>query len=108
MGRGGLGEERRRSLPEPVQMTKALTVICVGDVFGEPGRKAVQALLPPLRKRYEVDFAIVNVENSAAGFGVTPLIARAFLEQGVDVMTAGEHIRERREVMTYEGESTPD
>ena len=82
-------------------MTKALTVICVGDVFGEPGRKAVQALLPPLRKRYEVDVAIVNVENSAAGFGVTPLIARAFLEQGVDVMTSGNHIWDKKEIIEY-------
>src|SRR5215471_16044976 len=82
-------------------MTKVLTVICVGDVFGEPGRKAVQALLPRLRKQHEADLTIVNVENSAAGFGVTPLIARAFLEQGVDVMTSGNHIWDRKEIIEY-------
>ena len=59
-------------------MTKPLTVICVGDVFGEPGRRAVQLLLPKLKKQHEADLAVVNVENSASGFGVTPLIARAF------------------------------
>src|SRR5262249_45652260 len=82
-------------------MTKPLTVICVGDVFVEPGRKAVQVLLPRLRKQHEADLTIVNVENSAAGFGVTPLIARAFLEQGVDVMTSGNHIWDKKEIIEY-------
>src|SRR5499426_419313 len=88
-------------LPPQNRMTKPLTVICVGDVFGEPGRKAVQALLPRLRKQHEADLTIVNVENSAAGFGVTPLIARAFLEQGVDVMTSGNHIWDKKEIIEY-------
>ncbi|MBI5627616.1 MAG: TIGR00282 family metallophosphoesterase [Candidatus Rokubacteria bacterium] len=78
-----------------------MTVLCVGDVFGEPGRKALQTLLPRLRKQYEVDLAVVNVENAAAGFGVTPLIARTFLDQGVDVMTSGNHIWDRKEIIQY-------
>jgi len=82
-------------------MSRPVTVLCVGDVFGEPGRKAVQTLLPRLRKQYEVDLAVVNVENAAAGFGVTPLIARTFLDQGVDVMTSGNHIWDRKEVIGY-------
>ncbi|MDP2627223.1 MAG: TIGR00282 family metallophosphoesterase [Candidatus Rokubacteria bacterium] len=82
-------------------MARPVTVLCVGDVFGEPGRKAVQTLLPRLRKQYEVDLAVVNVENAAAGFGVTPLIARTFLDQGVDVMTSGNHIWDRKEVIGY-------
>ena len=84
-------------------MAKPLTVICIGDVFGEPGRKAVHALLPRLRKQHEADLAIVNVENSAAGFGVTPLIARTFLEHGVDVMTSGNHIWDKKEIIEYIG-----
>src|SRR6266700_2251661 len=84
-------------------MTKPLTVICVGDVFGEPGRKAVHALLPGLRKQHEADLAIVNVENAASGFGVTPLIARGFLEHGVDVMTSGNHIWDKKEIIEYIG-----
>lgn len=79
-------------------MTKPITVICVGDVFGEPGRRAVQMLLPKLKKQHEADLAVVNVENSASGFGVTPLIARTFLEQGVDVMTSGNHIWDKKEI----------
>lgn len=82
-------------------MARPVTVLCVGDVFGEPGRRAVQTLLPRLRKQYEADLAVVNVENAAAGFGVTPLIARTFLDQGVDVMTSGNHIWDRKEVIGY-------
>ena len=82
-------------------MTRPVTVICVGDVFGEPGRRAVQVLLPRLRKQYEADVTVVNVENSAAGFGVTPQIARSFLEQGVDVMTSGNHIWDKKEIIEY-------
>src|SRR5712691_12832895 len=84
-------------------MTKPITVLCIVDVFGEPGRKAVHALLPRLRKEYEADLAIVNVENAAAGFGVTPLIARGFLEHGVDVMTSGNHIWDKKEIIPYIG-----
>ena len=82
-------------------MNRPLTVICVGDVFGEPGRRAVQMLLPKLKKQHEADLAVVNVENSASGFGVTPLIARTFLEQGVDVMTSGNHIWDKKEIIEY-------
>lgn len=82
-------------------MTRPLTVICVGDVFGEPGRRAVQQLLPKLKKQHEADLAVVNVENSASGFGVTPTIAKAFLDQGVDVMTSGNHIWDKKEIIEY-------
>src|SRR4026208_29134 len=78
-------------------MAKPLTVLCVADVFGDPGRRAVQSLLPTLRKQHEVDLAVVNVENAAAGFGVTPEIARAFLGEGVELMTSGNHIWDRQE-----------
>src|SRR3972149_5312559 len=84
-------------------MAKPLTVLCIGDVFGEPGRKAVHALLPRLRKQYEADLVVVNVENAAAGFGVTPLIARTFLEHGVDVMTSGHHLWDKKEIIEYIG-----
>jgi metallophosphoesterase (TIGR00282 family) len=84
-------------------MSHPLTVLCVGDVFGEPGRRAVTALLPKLKKQHEADLAIVNVENAAAGFGVTPPIARSILEHGADVMTSGNHIWDKKEIIEYIG-----
>jgi metallophosphoesterase (TIGR00282 family) len=73
----------------------------VGDVFGEPGRRAVFALLPRLREQYAVDLTIANIENAAAGFGVTPPIAQAFLEAGVGVLTSGNHIWDKKEIIEY-------
>jgi metallophosphoesterase (TIGR00282 family) len=84
-------------------VTKPLTVLVIGDVFGEPGRKALLTLLPGLRREHEVDCTIVNVENAAAGFGVTPQIARSFLDGGVDVMTSGNHVWDRKEIIGYIG-----
>ena len=55
-----------------------ITVLCVGDVFGEPGRRAIEILLPRIKKQHDVDLAVVNVENAAAGAGVTPAPAAEF------------------------------
>lgn len=82
-------------------MTKPLTVLVIGDVFGEPGRRALLTLLPGLKREHEVDCTVVNVENAAAGFGITPQIAKSFLEGGVDVMTSGNHIWDRKEIIEY-------
>ena len=73
----------------------------VGDVFGEPGRAAVKKLLPKLRQQHAIDLVVVNVENAAAGFGVTPQIAREVLDQGADVMTSGNHIWDKKEIVEY-------
>ncbi len=73
----------------------------VGDVFGEPGRAAVRTLLPRLRQEHGVDLAVVNVENAAAGFGVTPQICREILDAGADVMTSGNHIWDRKEIVEH-------
>jgi metallophosphoesterase (TIGR00282 family) len=80
---------------------KRLTILCIGDVFGEPGRRALAHFLPRLRAEYEVDLAVVNVENAAAGFGVTPALARGFLDGGADVLTSGNHIWDRKEIIEY-------
>ena len=73
----------------------------VGDVFGDSGRAAVAKLLPRLRQEHAIDFCVVNVENAAGGFGVTPPMARQFLEQGADVMTSGNHIWDKKEIVEY-------
>jgi metallophosphoesterase (TIGR00282 family) len=80
-----------------------MNVLMVGDVFGEPGRRALHTLLPRLRREHEIDVAVVNVENAAAGFGVTPPQCREFLDLGVDVMTSGNHIWDKKEIVEYIG-----
>jgi metallophosphoesterase (TIGR00282 family) len=60
-------------------------------------------LLPKLKKQHEADLAIVNVENAAAGFGITPPLARSILEHGADVMTSGNHIWDKKEIIEYIG-----
>ncbi len=78
-----------------------MNILMVGDVFGEPGRRALQTLLPRLKREHAIDVTVVNVENAAAGFGVTPPLCRDFLDQGVDVMTSGNHIWDKKEIIAY-------
>jgi metallophosphoesterase (TIGR00282 family) len=78
-----------------------MRVLMVGDVYGEPGRGAIQKLLPRLREQHAVDLAVVNVENAAGGFGVTPPMVKAFLDQGVDVMTTGNHVWDKKEIIPH-------
>lgn len=73
----------------------------VGDVYGEPGRTALGKLLPRIRQEHLIDLTVVNVENAAGGFGVTPALGRWFLDQGVDVMTSGNHVWDKKEVIPY-------
>jgi hypothetical protein len=80
-----------------------MKVLMVGDIFGEPGRRALQALLPRLKREHQIEFTVVNVENAAGGFGVTPEIATQILEQGADVMTSGNHIWDKKEIVEYIG-----
>jgi metallophosphoesterase (TIGR00282 family) len=80
---------------------KRLSVLCIGDVFGEPGRRVLAHFLPRLRSELEIDLVVANVENAAAGFGVTPALARGFLDGGVDILTSGNHIWDRKEILEY-------
>ena len=78
-----------------------MNVLMVGDVFGESGRAAAVKLIPRLRQEHAIDMCVVNVENAAGGFGVTPPMCRQFLEAGADVMTSGNHIWDKREIVEY-------
>ena len=78
-----------------------MNILMVGDVYGESGRAAVAKLLPRLRREHAIDFCVVNVENAAGGFGVTAPIARQILEHGADVMTSGNHIWDKKEIVAY-------
>ena len=78
-----------------------MNILMVGDVFGDSGRTAIARLLPKLRQEHAIDFCVVNVENSAGGFGVTAAMARQVLEQGADVLTSGNHIWDKKEIVEY-------
>jgi len=72
---------------------------------GKPGRRAFQQLGRDLARAYRADFVIVNCENAAAGFGVTPEIAEELFEHGADCLTSGNHIWKHRAIYPYiEGE----
>jgi 2',3'-cyclic-nucleotide 2'-phosphodiesterase len=78
-----------------------LRILFVGDVVGKPGREAIRHLLPELRRRHEVDFTVVNIENAAGGFGFTPEIGQEVLEAGADCLTSGNHVWKKREAYGY-------
>lgn len=80
-------------------MSNTVKIIFVGDVIGRPGREAFRDLLPTLHKRYAPDVVIVNGENSAGGFGITPAIYEELLDYGADVITSGNHIWDKREIL---------
>jgi 2',3'-cyclic-nucleotide 2'-phosphodiesterase len=78
-----------------------LNILFIGDIFGRPGRTIVKDRLPELVKRHSVDLVIANGENAAAGFGITPALADELFELGIDVMTTGNHIWDKREIIEY-------
>jgi metallophosphoesterase (TIGR00282 family) len=78
-----------------------MRILFVGDIFGKPGREIARKAIPALIERESLDFVIANVENSAAGFGVTGDIADTILGYGVDVMTSGNHVWDKKEVLDY-------
>jgi metallophosphoesterase (TIGR00282 family) len=82
-------------------MITPLRILFLGDIVGEPGRKAVHHILPIIRKEREIDFVIVNGENSAAGRGITPKIAIDLLRAGAAVVTTGDHIWDQAEIVDY-------
>jgi metallophosphoesterase (TIGR00282 family) len=73
-------------------------LLFIGDIVGEPGRKAVQTILPRLRDEQALDFVIANGENAAGGNGITPPIAGELFSAGVDVITSGDHLWDQKSV----------
>ncbi len=73
-------------------------LLFIGDIVGNPGRKAVQRLLPGLRERHGVDVVVANGENAAGGNGITPETAAEIFSGGADVITTGDHLWDQKEV----------
>ena len=76
-----------------------MRVLFIGDITGSPGREIVREHLLDLKKEHAVDLTIANVDNVAHGLGVSPKIARGLRELGIDVMTGGNHIFDRKEIV---------
>ncbi len=80
-----------------------MRILFIGDVFGRTGRDLVRQGLPVLAARYGIDAVIANVENAASGAGITRETGDALLKSGVDVMTTGNHVWDKREALSYIG-----
>lgn len=78
-----------------------MRVITIGDIIGEPGRKAVQEILPALIRQYGIDLVVANGENAAHGLGITIPTAYELFNTGVDVITTGNHIWAKREIIPH-------
>jgi metallophosphoesterase (TIGR00282 family) len=78
-----------------------IQVLFFGDVFGHPGRFAVAKAIKHFQKQRKIDFVIVNGENAAHGRGITPEMAEAFFDQGVDVITLGNHAWDQKTLIPY-------
>jgi metallophosphoesterase (TIGR00282 family) len=85
------------------QQSGVLKLLFLGDIVGRPGRDLVRRGLPSLIDRFAPDLVIANVENAAAGFGITREIGDSLLAGGIDVMTSGNHIWDRKEALDYIG-----
>jgi len=80
-----------------------MKILFIGDVIGSPGRMALRELLPSLISRKKIDFVIANCENVAAGFGVTQKVVDELFKYNIDVLTSGNHIWNKREVLDFIG-----
>jgi 2',3'-cyclic-nucleotide 2'-phosphodiesterase len=76
-------------------------ILFVGDIFASPGRRIVADHLGDIVATNQIDLAIANAENAAGGFGVTPAIADELFAMGLDVLTSGNHIWDKREIYEY-------
>lgn len=82
-------------------MMSPVKILFIGDVFGQPGRRAVRDLLPGLLSEFSPDLVLANGENAAAGFGITPPLVEELLGLGIAVLTSGNHIWDNRAIIPY-------
>lgn len=75
-----------------------MKILFIGDIVGQPGRRAVKELLPVLKKEHDIQVVIANSENAAGGSGITPAVAQEIYDAGVDVITMGDHLWDQKEV----------
>ncbi|MDQ1454105.1 MAG: 2,3-cyclic-nucleotide 2-phosphodiesterase [Acidobacteriaceae bacterium] len=85
-----------------------MKLLFVGDVFGSPGRRVVREHLPHVIEERQVDLVGVNAENAAGGFGLTPPLAEDLFDLGAHVLTTGNHVWDKREIIDYLGSVHPE
>ncbi|GKS65212.1 2',3'-cyclic-nucleotide 2'-phosphodiesterase [Nitrospira sp.] len=78
-----------------------MKVLCIGDIMGEPGRRAAARVVPRLIAQHQIDAVIANGENVAGGFGITPELAEELFETGISVITTGNHAWDKKETVGY-------
>jgi hypothetical protein len=81
-----------------------MNILVIGDVVGSPGRHILKKALPAVFRRHDVDYCIANVENAAGGFGVTREVCDELRSAGVDCMTSGNHIWDKKEIVPLVGQ----
>jgi metallophosphoesterase (TIGR00282 family) len=84
-----------------LQKVSDLKILFIGDIVGSPGRKIVHDRLADILAQREIDLCIANGENSASGFGITPRIAEDLFACGVEVISGGNHIWDRKEILEF-------
>ncbi|MBI4244479.1 MAG: TIGR00282 family metallophosphoesterase [Planctomycetes bacterium] len=80
---------------------KSVKVLCIGDIVGSPGRDVIIELVPKLRESRKIDFVVANAENASGGNGLMIEHAKNLLSAGVDVITMGDHVWDKRELIEY-------
>ncbi|MCH7986170.1 MAG: YmdB family metallophosphoesterase, partial [Acidobacteria bacterium] len=78
-----------------------MNILFIGDVFGSPGRRIVCEQAKQLAAEHAADLVIANGENAAAGYGITPPLVQELLDAGIDVLTGGNHIFDRKEILPF-------
>ncbi len=85
-----------------------MKILFVGDIFGSAGRRIVREHIGHVREAHDVELTVINAENAAGGFGVTPQIAEELFDLGADVLTTGNHVWDKRELLDYLNSATAD
>lgn len=86
---------------EKIEALTDCSILFIGDIVGKAGRLAVKAVVPELVEHHKIDLVIANCENAAAGRGITPKIAGFLFDCGVDILTSGNHIWDKQEIIPY-------
>ncbi len=82
-------------------MDKPIRILFIGDIFGQPGRRITKEMLPRLVEEHSPDLVLANAENAAGGFGVTPALVDELLDLGIAVLTSGNHIWDKKEILPF-------